>query len=670
VSGAFLGLLTLALLSATGILVGAMLGLRTAAELALAAYVAGFTEIVGFFLFLSLFDAVTRGALIAGVAAIFVAVLAVWILLGSRSLPPRPGFAYPRAGERRPVLVLAVAVALGLGYVIALIVGTPPNGWDPLNYHLARSAFWLQSGGVGYIHDAYDQRLNFNPPNGEIGFAFVLGVTRDENLVGFVQFFAALACAVGVFAFARRLGLRGIEAAFGALLFLSLPLVLLQSSGAKNDIVVASFLLAAAVFFVGDKRRDVALGSLATALAVGTKFTAAYGLAVLVAVALAAPPRSARVSRVAGLALGAALGSYWYIVNAHETGHLLGDQSSVPGLTAPLHARENLLTAYGVLTDFVDLSGARGADIFLYPIAALVLAVGLTFLGSRRIAWRTTLLATALTASPLLLLIASKRLGHPSLVRLYDALGEPKGYLALGDETASSPTTASDTASWYGPTGLFLVVGVAIASVRLVRRRSLPALAGFAALAPLGWFALVALSLTYNPWLGRFFVLPVALSAALWGLALRARSTAWASAALATVTVALTLVHYAEKPSGLRLLDRSATTASVWSMERWQVQSQHDPAIGPVFRYLDDEVPAKSSLALGLSANDFGYPSFGPNLDRYVELVPFGSNAKNVRADWLVTSVERASVIDVSCWQPVFRASEGAVFRREKSCAG
>ena len=147
-SGAFLGLLTLALLSATGILVGVMLGLRTAADLALATYVVGFAEIVGVFLLLSVSSAVTRGALIAGVAAIFVAVLAVWILLGSRSLPSRPRFAYPRAGERGPVLVLAIAVALGLGYVIALIVGTPPNGWDPLNYHLARSAFWLQSGGV------------------------------------------------------------------------------------------------------------------------------------------------------------------------------------------------------------------------------------------------------------------------------------------------------------------------------------------------------------------------------------------------------------------------------------------------------------------------------------------------------------------------------------------
>jgi hypothetical protein len=667
VSGALLGLLTLTLLSATGILAGAMLGPRSAAELALGAYITGFAEVVVLCLLLSPFDAVTRGNLIAGLAATFVAVAAIWVLLGLRSLPPLPRLTYPGTSDRWPVLVLAVAVVLGLAYVIALIVGTPPNGWDPLNYHLARSAFWLQSDGVGYIRDAYDQRLNFNPPNGEIGFAFVLSVTREENLVGFVQFLAAIACAVGIFLFARRLGLRGIEALFGALLFLSLPLVLLQSSGAKNDIIVASFLLAAVVFIAGDTRREVALGSLATALAVGTKFTAAYGLAVLAVVALASPPRSARVARAAGLALGTAVGSYWYFVNVHETGHLLGDQSNVPGLTAPLHPRENLLIAYGVLTDLIDLSGARGADIFLYAIAALAVAGGLTLLGRRSIPTRTKLLATALTASPLLLVVASKRLGHPGLVRLYDLLGKPEGY--LGDETAASPTTASDTASWYGPAGLLLVVGAPIASIRLVRRRSLPPLAIIAALAPLGWFVLVSLSLTYNPWLGRFFVLPVALSGALWGLSLRARGTAWASVALAAVTMALALIHYTEKPSGLRLLGRTAAAQSVWNMERWQVQSQHDPAIGPVFRFLDRDVPAKSPVALALSANDFGYPVFGPHLGRVVHLVPFGSNAAQVRAGWLVVSNERASEIDGSCWQAVLRSDEGSVFRRRNGCA-
>ena len=662
-----LGFLALALLLATGLVVTAALGIRRFAELALAVYVVASAGVVGLFVLLSAFDAVTRGALIVGLMAVFVSALAVWVLAGIDRRPLLPCRPFADLRERGALVALAVAVALGLAYVVALIAATPPNGWDPTNYHLARAGFWLQSGGVGYIANAYDQRLNFNPPNGEIEFAFVLGITRDENLVGFVQFFAAIASAIGVFALARRIGLRRPEAAFGGLAFLSLPLILLQSSGAKNDLVVASYLVAAALFLLGGSRREIALGSVATALAIGTKFTAAFGLAILLALVLVVP-RGRRALRVTGLAVGSLVGSYWYVVNAHETGHFLGDQSNVAGLTAPLHPPENLLTAFGSLVDTVDLSGARGADILLYPLAALALAIGLTIFSRSDGKGIGIPLTTALVASPLLLLVISKNLGHPGLLRLYDALGKPKAYLAEGDPTASSPTTASDTASWYGPLGLLLPVTAGIAGVRLARHGSLTRLAFVAALAPLGWFVLVALTLTYNPWLGRFFVFPIALSAALWGLALRSSWTAWAAAALAGVTLALSLIHYAEKPSGLRLLDRSAPSGSVWTMDRWQIQSQHDPAIGPVFRFLDHDVPRESSIALALSANDFGYPAFGPHLDRRVKLVPFGSSAREFDTAWLVASNERASEIDASCWLVVLRSEEAEVFRHAAGC--
>lgn len=668
-NGTLLGFSALLLLSATGLLVSVILRIKRPGELVLAVYVAASAEVVGLFLFLSAFGAVTQGALIAGLVLVFAAVLAVWMLGHCERLPSLPRRPFRDSGDRAPVVVLAVVVGLGLAYIVALIVGTPPNGWDPANYHLARAALWLQSGGIGYIGDAYDQRLNFNPPNGEVGFAFVLGVTREENFVGFVQFFAALACAIGVFALAGRLGLSRTEALFGGLVFLSLPLVALQSSGAKNDLIVTSYLVAAALFLLGDSRREIALGSVSTALAVGTKFTAEYGVLILIALVLAAPSRARWKVRVAGLAVGAIFGSYWYLVNAHETGRFLGDQSNVPGLTAPLHPAENLLSAFGILVDTLDLSGARGADILLYPLAGLALAIVLTLLSSRISKGTKLFMAVAVGGIPLLALFVTKHLGHPALARLDGALGHPQGYLATGDATATSPTTASDTASWYGPAGLVLAIAVGIAAVRLFRRTSLSGLALVAGLAPFVWFALVALTLTYNPWLGRFFIFPVALSAALWGIALRSRA-AWAIAALAGVTLVLSLVHYAEKPSGLRLLDRSAPTASVWTMERWQVQSQHDPAIGPIFRFLDHAVPRRSSIGLALGANDFGYPAFGPHLDRRVELVPFGSSARKLDTHWLLASLERVSEIDASCWRLAFRSDEASIFRRVESCSG
>ncbi len=661
----YAGVVVLLFLLGTAFLVGATLRLRSTPELVLAMYVVAFAEVVGLTLFLSAFDSVTRGSLVAGTIVLFVAAAAAWFLVGQ---PPLPRLQRPSVGTR-PVLVLGAVVAVALAYVIALIVGTPPNGWDALNYHLARAAFWLQSAHVGYIGDAYDQRLNFNPPNGEIGLSFVLGVTREETLAGLVQFFAAIACAVAVFCLARRFGLTRAEASFGSLLFLTLPIVLLQSSGAKNDVVVASFVLAACVFVLGSSRRELGLAALATALAIGTKFTAAYGLAVLFILALVATPRLRRSGRLIAVAVGAVVGSYWYLVNAVDTGDLLGDQSNAGKLTAPLHPRENLLTAYGLVIDTLDLSGAQGRDLLLYVAAAVVVAVGLALVRPRSArSVRSAVLGGGILASPLILLAASMHVGRPSLIRFYDFLGQPKGYLAVGDLVASSPRTASDTASWFGPLGFLLVLGAGTAALVLVRRRRLPRIAAVAATTPLLWFAVVALTLTYHPWQGRFFIAPIGLSAALWGLTLRARALAWSAVALAAVTALLSLDHFAEKPAGVRLLDRTRTS-SVWHLERWEVQSQHDPALAPIFRFLDLNVPRHDSIALALGPNEFGFPAFGPKLERRVELVPFGSDAHRVSTRWLYADSQRATEIDSGCWHSVFRSVRGTVFARAPGCS-
>lgn len=664
VSGVVLGAIVFVLVAGAGLIVGATVGVRTPSKLALAAYVIGFAEIVGLCLFLSLFGAITRSALVIGSAAVFAAMLGVW-LLAEAPRPPVPALSLHSLARVRSLVVLAAVVALALSYVVALILGTPPNGWDQLNYHLARAALWLQAGRVAYVENAYDARIDSYPPNGEIALAFVLGVTHDEVFAGVVQLAAALACAVGVFALARQLCLRRREAAFGALLFLTLPIVLLQASSTKNDLVVASFLVAASVFVLGNSRHELFLVSLATALAVGTKFSASYGVVVLLALVLGAAPRSLRTLRLVAIAAGAAVGLYWYAVNTIETGRVLGDTSNIPGLTAPLSPRENLLEAFGLAVDAVDLSGASGTDILFYVFAAFVVATGLAFLGMRSSVNRrqSAVAGAALVASPLAFYVLANEVGRPVLLKLYDILGEPKAYIPGDSDPNSSPTLASDTGSWYGPVGLLLVVGIAIATVIVARRGSFPRSVLVPAAAPLIWFVLVALSLTYHPWQGRFFVFPIAISASLWGLVLRRPVVAWAMTTLAAVTAVLSLVHYAEKPSGLRLLDRSPTV-SVWEMERWQVQSSHDPAVASVFRYLDEEMPRRAAVGLAFGANDFGYPVFGPRLERRVELVPFGSNGAEIDADWLVANPERAAEIDDTCWRKMHESEGGTVFRR------
>jgi Glycosyltransferase family 87 len=663
-----LGVLALVVLLASGLLVAAVVEIRGTAYVLLAVYTTAFVEVVGLSLLLSPFDGFTRIDVLAGSVTLLVAVAAIWVIRGFPpvAILPRP---WPRrpTSAATPVVLLAAVVGIALTYVLGLILFTPPNGWDPLNYHLPRAAFWVQSHHVGYIEPTYDERLNLNPPNGEIGFAFVLSVTRNERLLGFVQFFAALACALAVFALARRVRSSRLEAVFGALLVLSLPIVILQASLSKNDLVVASFLLAAAVFVLGARRRELVFAAVATALAVGTKSTATYGVIVLLGLALVASGRPGRLARVTAIVVGALAGSYWYVVNQVESGRWLGDQSAQQGVTAPLHGAANVVTAYGMLVDTLDVSGASGRDILFYGLGAVLVAGALLVVSRRRaVGRRSALVAAAIVASPFVLLAVSEHVGRDTLVRLYDWLGKPRGF--LGEGSPASPTVASDTASWFGPVGFLCVLGALVLAWIAARRRSIDGPVAVLAAAPAVWFVLVALSLSYNPWLGRFFVFPVALSAALWGRVLRWPGAAWGTAVLGAVTVALALVHYVEKPSGVRLLDRS-DVSSVWTMKRWQVQSQHVPALGPLLRFVDDLVPADASVALAFADNGFGYPFFGPHLDRHVLIVPFGSSGKEIRADWLISTPGRVGEIDGSCWRQAFESSEGVVFRHNAGCA-
>lgn len=662
-SGVLLATVAVGLVAGTGFFAATTLRLQGLARHVLGVYIIAFAEVVGLILVLSAFEAATRTGMLVGVTVLFAGSVAGWRRLGSPR-PPQVPWEHLRALVRVPVLVtLAAITAFALAYVLALVVGTPPNNWDSLTYHLARAAFWSQDDSVGYIAHAYDERLNVNPPNGEIALLFLLEVGQNERLTGFVQFGALLALATGVYALARRLLLAPPEAAFGALLFLTLPIVILQASTTQNDLVAASFLVVAAVFLLGDSRRELVLAALATALAIGTKVPAAYGLPILLALGFVSPPRALRMHRIAAVLLGALVGSYWYAVNVVQTGHPLGDLATDTDIVAFLEPRQNLLAAYARILDSLDLSGAISADALAYVLVAIVvvLVLGLRARGDRAREMLRASVTGALIVTPLVL-IAVSYVAWRVFAKLHDVLDEPDRRLPVRGWEAQN--AASDSLSWFGPLGFFFVVGFGAVAALLVRRRSLPPLALVLAAAPLVSFVLLSVSLAYDEWQGRFFVFPVALSASLWGLVLHLHRYAVAAVAIAATSAALSLVHFAEKPSGIALLQRNASP-SIWGMERWEVQSLPRREMRGVLRFVEQRLPTQDMLALAVGENDFGYPMFGPRLERDIELVPEGSRGGMTETRWLVASPTRAPEIDRACSRPVHGGQEAwTVFRR------
>jgi hypothetical protein len=666
-TGLVCGLLACGLLATTALAAAATLRLRSLAEFALAAYLLAYGEAVLLVLVLSRFGAVERPVLLVGLAIPCVVAASAWWWRG-HPLPDVSGLRRVASLLRsdRIFWPLGGVVALALAYTVALIVGTPPNNGDSLAYHLARAAFWRQDGGIDYIPDTYDVRMNVFPPNTEAVLTLLMEVTRSERALGFVQFGSLLACAVAVFALARRIRCSEREATFGALVFLTLPTVLLQASTTKNDLVVAASLLAATVFLVGERRwPNHAFVVLAVALAVGTKVTALFALPLLGVVAIGVRPAGQRLRRLLALAAGIALGSYWYVVNVFADGRVQG-KAEAEDSAAIFDLQRDVLNASALVQDVFDLSGAPGWDIFVYAlVAGLFLAAAV--LARRHHGEPASLVRAGLFVAifPLGVLV-----GSYLLQQVFETLDD---HLEASNDLLprlgwAAPTRASESFSWFGPVGLLLLVAAGATGVVLARRRSLSRLALLFGLAPLVWLIFVAASLPYHPSYGRYFIFPVALSATLWGLALRVREWAWAICALAVTTMALSLVHFLEKPSGLRLLE-GGVPESVWGADRWRVYLAPQPETpAEAFRFLVT-LPRHDSVALALRYNDLGYPAFGPRFERRVELVPDGSDGRTVDAMWLLANASRADTIDATCWRPVVESPEGWVgFRRRDAC--
>ncbi len=610
-----------ALLATAGCL-ACCLRLASATEFVLAAFLLAFAEVVAVSLLLSPGRWLTQTVLLSAVYAVWLASLLAWWACG---LPPPPAFAPAAAAlrdaVRDPVLaILAVAVCGGLAYVAALIVGTAPNDYDVLWYHLARAAFWKQQHAVSYIAGANDYRLNAFPPNAEIADAFTMVLGRTERFTGFVQLVSLGVTMVAIGGIARRVGLGARQAVFAALVFATLPVVVLQASTSLNDLVFCALLAASVYFLLSPARVDLALAALALGLALGTKANAFLALPIVGLVAAFVHPRR-RWPEIAAFGAGAvALGSYWYLVNLAETGRLDGNfvKTAVTNNPSVAQPRSNvgwLAHLFRQLIDAVDPSGSVGRDGFLYLFAAAVVsATGVAALrGRSRRSLGGSVAATALVAS----LVAVRAVQH-GLLHAYQ-----KAWIELGHRRLAffgfdkHPTHASPFQSWYGPAGLLLALAGIWLAWRAVRRRSAPRVVLVLALAPLVWIVLQSLT-SYSPWDGRYLAFAVAAAAAAWGLAYPVRPIAWAAGAACVTTLMLALVHYDEKPSGVSVLGGPAPR-SVWDESRAEVLARWlHPGEDEVVAALERGAGKGDTVALAIRREDVSYPYFGSRLDRHV----------------------------------------------------
>ncbi|MGO9966620.1 MAG: hypothetical protein ACLPY2_05060 [Bryobacteraceae bacterium] len=226
---------------------------------------------------LSLAGAVTRLSLAAA-----------WALVTIAAFLRRRPVTLPRL-KPDPVVIVCLAgcvtVAVFTGLVALL---SPPNSTDAMAYHLPRVVYWAEQSSVGFFPTPFLNQIMLQPM-AEYLMLHAYLLAGGDWFVNLVQWSASLGAIAGVSLVARELGAGGRGQALAALVSATLPAGILASSGAKNDLVCALWLVAA-IYFASRtgaarwKWDAVCLGC-AIGLALDTKATAYLFTPALVAVA-------------------------------------------------------------------------------------------------------------------------------------------------------------------------------------------------------------------------------------------------------------------------------------------------------------------------------------------------------------------------------------------------
>jgi hypothetical protein len=152
-------------------------------------------------------------------------------------------------------------------------------------------------------------------------------------------------------------------------------------------------------------------------------------------------------------------------------------------------------------------------------------------------------------------------------------------------------------------------------------------------------------TITWDPFRGRFLVVGIALAAATWGVLLRFRVVAAATAAIGATTLVLALANYLGKPSGLdaawsRTESPPASLDSIWGDDRAGAQARLrlGESEREVFRYIERNVPANAHLGVAARENELLSPYFGARLSRTVELIHPQGGSVSADAEWLLLS--------------------------------
>jgi hypothetical protein len=140
---------------------------------------------------------------------------------------------------------LACGVALVCLATLITAILSPPNTWDSMTYHMSRVMHWLQNRSVDHYPTHILRQIEMNPW-AEFAITQFQALSGGDRYANLVQWFSMVGSLVGASLIAERLGGNRSAQFFAAVIAATIPMGILQSSGAKNDYAVAFWLLCSA----------------------------------------------------------------------------------------------------------------------------------------------------------------------------------------------------------------------------------------------------------------------------------------------------------------------------------------------------------------------------------------------------------------------------------------
>ena len=175
-------------------------------------------------------------------------------------------------------IIIVRLLIIGVVFLVALMAAVPPVSRDALTHHLYIPKLYLNHGGIFEIPYV---KFSYYPMNLDLLYLVPL-YFKNDILPKFIHFSFALATARMIFCYLKK-RINTEYAIIGSLFFLSVPVIVSQSTTVYVDLGLICFLFATLIYLFRWIEADFTLKNLAFSavfcgLALGTKYNGLVGL--------------------------------------------------------------------------------------------------------------------------------------------------------------------------------------------------------------------------------------------------------------------------------------------------------------------------------------------------------------------------------------------------------